>query len=236
MIKMEDPSILEESTRDEYDSPLPQKVHPHKNNDHIIYVSRNNFGQICRMTGIIQIMDSDISVRGKRPHNGSIQAEVYRAPEVIWMLGIRIVPIYWAWELGVYCLFCLFLFLLQVEGVLIIRAWRWQWWDIFEGHPLFRDIHRVRHEDAQVVTGGTKYSKGVAVRSLALCWVWWVDRFFGKRGERESVLRTKQKSNGDYVCISENTSKCNDITLPYPILYLNWNKHKQRNERIPPTC
>lgn len=74
------------------------------------------------MTGIIQIMDFDISVRGKRPHNGCIQAEVYRAPEVIWMLGIRIMPIYGAWELGVYCLFYLFLSLLKVEGVLISRA------------------------------------------------------------------------------------------------------------------
>ena len=80
MIKVEDPSILENSARDEYEHPLPQKS---CSDGRTIYLSRNDFGISDKITGIIQITDFDLSVRGDRPNTGCIQAEIYRAPEVI---------------------------------------------------------------------------------------------------------------------------------------------------------
>jgi serine/threonine protein kinase len=99
MIKVEDPSILEESAKDEYENPLPQKSCP---DGRTIYLSRNDFGISEEITGIIQITDFDLSVRGDRgPNKGCIQAEIYRAPEVIldagysyradiWSLGVMV--------------------------------------------------------------------------------------------------------------------------------------------------
>lgn len=98
MIKVEDPVILEESARDEYDHPLPQK---RCSDGRTIYLSRNDFGITDKTTGIIQITDFDLSVRGDRPNRGRIQAEVYRSPEVllgagysysadIWSLGVMV--------------------------------------------------------------------------------------------------------------------------------------------------
>lgn len=98
MIKVEDPSILEESARDEYEHPLPQKS---CSDGRTIYLSRNDFGISEKTTGIIQITDFDLSVRGDRPNRGCIQAEIYRAPEVIldagysysadiWSLGVMV--------------------------------------------------------------------------------------------------------------------------------------------------
>lgn len=80
MIKVEDPSILEESAREEYEHPLPQKMCP---DGRTMYLSRNDFGISEKTTGIIQITDFDLSVRGNRPNRGYIQAEIYRAPEAI---------------------------------------------------------------------------------------------------------------------------------------------------------
>ena len=100
MVKVEDPSILEESAKDEYKHPLPQKVYP---DGHTIYLSRNNFGSFRRTTGVINITDFDLSVRGDsdEPNSGCVQAEVYRAPEIIvdagysysadiWGLGVMV--------------------------------------------------------------------------------------------------------------------------------------------------
>lgn len=80
MVKVEDPVILEESARDEYEHPLSQKS---CSDGCTIYLSRNDFGISHKTTGIIQISDFDLSVRGYRPNKGCIQAEVYRAPGVI---------------------------------------------------------------------------------------------------------------------------------------------------------
>ncbi|CAG8306747.1 unnamed protein product [Penicillium salamii] len=96
MIRVEDPSILEHSARDEYDHHLPQKMCP---DGRIIYLSLNDLGISEKTTGIVQITDFDLSVRGGKPNKGCIQAEIYRAPEVvldagysysadIWSLGV----------------------------------------------------------------------------------------------------------------------------------------------------
>lgn len=94
---MEDVAILERDARDEYHSPLPQNI----TDERIIYLSRNDYGQFSKPTGIVQIADFDLSVSGKTPHWGCIQAEACRAPEVIldagysysadiWSLGVMV--------------------------------------------------------------------------------------------------------------------------------------------------
>ncbi|KAA8643356.1 putative protein kinase [Aspergillus tanneri] len=118
MVKIEDLSILDHAAKDEYKNPLPQKA---CSDGRTIYLSRNNYGLPRKTTGVIQITDFDLSVPGDRIHSGCIQAEIYRAPEVILDCGYS----YSAdiWNLGVML------------------------WDILEGRKLFRDIDPVRvHE------------------------------------------------------------------------------------------
>ncbi|KAI4287976.1 MAG: hypothetical protein L6R35_002760 [Caloplaca aegaea] len=83
MVRLEDKSILERDARDEMENPLPQK----KYDDRTIYLSRNNYGQPGTVTGIVSITDFGHSVRGDDSNHGCIQAEVYRAPEVILEAG-----------------------------------------------------------------------------------------------------------------------------------------------------
>lgn len=97
MVKIEDSAILERDAQAEYLDPLPQK----HVDGRITYLSRNNFGHPSMPTGIIQIVDFDRSVLGTVPQSGCIQADVYRAPEVIldagytysadiWSLGVMV--------------------------------------------------------------------------------------------------------------------------------------------------
>ncbi|PLN79814.1 protein kinase-like protein [Aspergillus taichungensis] len=115
MVKLEDLSLLEESAKDEYENPLPRKMNAH---GHTIYLSRNDYGLPRKTTGITQITDFDRSVSGTRSNDGCIQAEIYRAPEVILDAGFS----YSAdiWNLGVML------------------------WDVLEGNPLFRNIDPLR--------------------------------------------------------------------------------------------
>ncbi|PYI03624.1 kinase-like protein [Aspergillus sclerotiicarbonarius CBS 121057] len=111
MIKVEDPSILEASARDEHEHPLPQKE---CSDGRTIYLSRNNFGISQKTTGIIQITDFDLAVRGDMPNKGCIQAEIYRAPEVILDGGYSYSADIWS------------------LGVML--------WDLLEGKKLFKEV------------------------------------------------------------------------------------------------
>ena len=97
MIRIEDQSILEGSAQDEFVHPLPQK----KGVGRTLYLSRNNYGPPPAIIGFISIVDFGFSVDGNGPHHGCIQADPYRAPEVIldagwtyssdiWSLGILV--------------------------------------------------------------------------------------------------------------------------------------------------
>lgn len=100
MVKAEDISIFQRDAQDEFDNPLPQKPIDDKRT---IYLCRNNYGRIVAGDGSIQIVDFDLSVRSNpgQIHTGAIQAEIFRAPEVIldagysysadiWSLGVMV--------------------------------------------------------------------------------------------------------------------------------------------------
>ncbi|KAM3426507.1 hypothetical protein MY4824_009939 [Beauveria thailandica] len=112
LVKLEDVAILDRDALDEYQNPLPQKV----TNDRTIYLSRNNYGPFSIPAGIVQIADFGYSVSGKTHHSGCIQAEAYRAPEVILDSGYS----YSAdiWSLGV------------------------MMWDLLQGKRLFNPIDK----------------------------------------------------------------------------------------------
>ncbi|EHK16493.1 uncharacterized protein TRIVIDRAFT_195425 [Trichoderma virens Gv29-8] len=97
MVKIEDASIFERDAKDEFNNPLPQK----NLDTRTIYLSRNNYGPLSIPTGIIQVVDFDLSVRAEpgQIHMGAIQGKIYRAPEVILNAGYT----YSAdiWSLGV---------------------------------------------------------------------------------------------------------------------------------------
>ncbi|GAB1217506.1 hypothetical protein ATERTT37_006745 [Aspergillus terreus] len=80
MVRLEDSALLSQDARDEFENPLPQK---HCDDGRIIYLSRNNYGPLKDIVGLVEITDFDLAVHGDSPQDGCIQAEVYRAPEVI---------------------------------------------------------------------------------------------------------------------------------------------------------
>jgi serine/threonine-protein kinase SRPK3 len=141
MVKIEDLSILDIDARSEFQNPLPQK---HYEDGRTIYLSRNNYGQPHTTTGIIRITDFDLAARGDVPHKGCIQAEVYRAPEVIinagytysadiWSLGTMVIPQLWS-------------FIPNSFWPDLIKLW-----DLLEGKRLFEavDPHTVDEYDDQ---------------------------------------------------------------------------------------
>ncbi|UDD59108.1 hypothetical protein AFCA_006527 [Aspergillus flavus] len=72
MVKIEDPSILEESAKDEYKDPLPQKIGP---DGRTIYLSRNNYEPTLKTTGIITITDFALSRRYLKPRSDGMLAK-----------------------------------------------------------------------------------------------------------------------------------------------------------------
>jgi serine/threonine-protein kinase SRPK3 len=100
MANLEDLSILERSALDEVTHPFPQV----QREDRRIYISRNQYGyptNFPKVLGRVVITDFGFSVIGDGPHFGAIQAERFRAPEVIldagwsysadiWTLGVLV--------------------------------------------------------------------------------------------------------------------------------------------------
>ncbi|KXS93469.1 hypothetical protein AC578_9220 [Pseudocercospora eumusae] len=117
MVKVEDPAILQRDAQDEQRNPLPQK----HLDGRIIYLSRNDYGQFSAPTGVVQIVDFDLSVFGNIPRTGCIQADVYRAPEVILDAGYSYSADIWS------------------LGVML--------WDLLEGRKLFNVIHPSQNDD-----------------------------------------------------------------------------------------
>ncbi|KAJ5560908.1 hypothetical protein N7535_009105 [Penicillium sp. DV-2018c] len=98
MVKLEDRELLSQDARDEFENPLPQKQ---CDDGRIIYLSRRGYGRLKDIIGLIEIVDFDLAVRGDTFQDGCIQAEIYRAPEVIldkgytysadiWSLGVML--------------------------------------------------------------------------------------------------------------------------------------------------
>lgn len=98
MVTIQDPSILEKRATDEYYHPSPQKTYA---DGRSIYVTETEFPVEECSTGVIQIIDYDLSVWGDQSDGGYVQAGTYRAPEVIlgagysyssdiWSLGVMV--------------------------------------------------------------------------------------------------------------------------------------------------
>ena len=100
MVMLEDKSLLEIAAQEEYEDPLPQK---RLENGRTIYLSRSNYGKPRGITGLVEITDLGLAERvsADEINTGPIQAEIYRAPEVIldvgysnsadiWSLGVMV--------------------------------------------------------------------------------------------------------------------------------------------------
>ncbi|KAG9252953.1 kinase-like domain-containing protein [Emericellopsis atlantica] len=119
MVRVEDPDIFQQSAKDEFENPLPQK----HLDDRVIYLARNNYGPLERPTGSIQLVDFDLARRSKPGEllKGAIQSEVYRAPEVILNSGYTYSTDIWS------------------LGVLL--------WDLLQIQPLFRPMNPQNPEE-----------------------------------------------------------------------------------------
>jgi serine/threonine protein kinase len=111
MVRLEDRELLSQIARDEYENPLPQK---HCNDGRIVYLSRKNYGPLKDIIGLVEITDFDLAVQGDFTHDGCIQAEIYRAPEVILDKGYTYSADIWS------------------LGVML--------WDFLEGRTLFESV------------------------------------------------------------------------------------------------
>jgi serine/threonine-protein kinase SRPK3 len=83
---LEDPVILDRSALKEVTHPFQQV----QREDRRIYFSRNQYGHpksFAKILGRVIITDFGFSVMGDGPHFGAIQAERFRAPEVILNAG-----------------------------------------------------------------------------------------------------------------------------------------------------
>ncbi|PGH27962.1 CMGC/SRPK protein kinase [Polytolypa hystricis UAMH7299] len=80
MVTLEDKLLLEIAAREEYEDPLPQK---HLEDGRTIYLPRSNYGPPRRAAGLVEITDFGLAVSGNEKNDGVIQADMYRAPEVI---------------------------------------------------------------------------------------------------------------------------------------------------------
>ncbi|KAK2873398.1 hypothetical protein FQN49_002396 [Arthroderma sp. PD_2] len=120
MVKIEDPALRAVSAHEEYVNPLPQKQ---CEDGRTIYRSRRNYGPLKKITGLIEILDFDLAVRGDEPvaHDGCIQAEVYRAPEVVLDKGYSYSADIWS------------------LGVML--------WDFLEGRTLFEAVDPLLDDD-----------------------------------------------------------------------------------------
>ncbi|KAI2672753.1 hypothetical protein DTO013E5_5509 [Penicillium roqueforti] len=111
MVQLEDHGLLSQDARDEFENPLPQK---HCNDGRIIYLSRKDYGPLKKIIGLIEVVDFDLAVQGDILQDGCIQAEVYRAPEVIFDRGYTYSADIWS------------------LGVML--------WDFLEGRTLFESV------------------------------------------------------------------------------------------------
>jgi serine/threonine protein kinase len=135
MVRLEDRELLSQVARDEFENPLPQK---HCNDGRIIYLSRKNYSPLKDIIGLVEITDFDLAVQGDFPQDGCIQAEVYRAPEVILDKGYT----YSAdiWSLGV--------MVHSVSPVLVQTTNKYmKLWDFLEGRTLFESVDPRAVED-----------------------------------------------------------------------------------------
>ena len=129
LVKIEGPSILERDALDEYENPLPRKT---TDDGRVIYLSRNNYGRFLAPVGIVQISDFGFAVSGASPQTGCIQADIYRAPEVVVDAGYT----YTAdiWSLGVMVSLP---FYAQLHAYLLTSRRSVKLWDLLEGKNLF---------------------------------------------------------------------------------------------------
>ena len=96
MVMLEDKSLLDIAAREEYEDPVPQK----RLEGRTVYLSRSNYGPLKRVAGLVEISDFGLAVPGDRPNSGPIQAEIYRAPEVILGLG-------WSYKADIWSIGCI---------------------------------------------------------------------------------------------------------------------------------
>ncbi|KAI9931153.1 hypothetical protein ASPWEDRAFT_178666 [Aspergillus wentii DTO 134E9] len=111
MVRLEDRQLLAQDARDEFENPLPQK---HCDDGRIIYLSRKDYGPLKDILSLVEVVDFDLAVQGDVPQDGCIQAEVYRAPEVILDRGYTYSADIWS------------------LGVML--------WDFLEGRTLFESV------------------------------------------------------------------------------------------------